>query len=129
MLEGVDAYFSLCPGPIRFEVAVARASELLEVAAEQATRAFLAGRGRTIARRSRHDRQSFQLYLPRDQGLVRPGDAGRARRRLVCLAYRHLSRKLILVAAGFAGTFAARASASISLAVLLETRRGQFYVI
>jgi glycerate kinase len=42
--EGVDAYFSLCPGPISLEAAIAGADELLERAAEQAIRAFLAGR-------------------------------------------------------------------------------------
>jgi len=41
--EGVDAYLSLCPGPIALGEAIARAPELLERAAEQATRAFLAG--------------------------------------------------------------------------------------
>ena len=43
LLEGIDAYLSLCPGPITLEEAMTRASELLEAAAEQATRAFLAG--------------------------------------------------------------------------------------
>jgi glycerate kinase len=42
--EGVDAILSLCPGPISLEDAVARAPELLERAAEQAVRCFLAGR-------------------------------------------------------------------------------------
>jgi len=41
--EGVDAYFSLCPGPIALEEALSRTAELLERGAEQATRAFLAG--------------------------------------------------------------------------------------
>ncbi|APW63398.1 glycerate kinase [Paludisphaera borealis] len=41
--EGIDAYFSICPGPIRLETAVAEASNLLEKAAEQAFRGFLAG--------------------------------------------------------------------------------------
>jgi glycerate kinase len=44
ILEGIDAYFSLCPGPITLDEAIARASELLGRAAEQATRAFLVGR-------------------------------------------------------------------------------------
>lgn len=44
LAEGIDAYFSLCPGPIPLEQSIARASEYLEHAAEQATRAFLAGR-------------------------------------------------------------------------------------
>ena len=43
LLEGVDAYFSICPGPISLGDAIGRASELLEDAAEQATRAFLVG--------------------------------------------------------------------------------------
>ena len=47
LLEGVDAYLSLCPGPITLEEAMTRAAELLEDAAEQATRAFLAGRRAT----------------------------------------------------------------------------------
>jgi glycerate kinase len=42
--EGVDAVFTLCPGPISTEEATERAAELLERAAEQAIRAFLAGR-------------------------------------------------------------------------------------
>jgi glycerate kinase len=41
---GIDAYFSLCPGPIPLEQAVADAPRLLEAAAEQAVRAFMAGR-------------------------------------------------------------------------------------
>ncbi len=41
--EGIDAYFSLCPGPASLEDAMGRASEWLEAAAEQAVRAFLAG--------------------------------------------------------------------------------------
>ncbi len=47
LLEGIDAYLSLCPGPITLEEAMNRAEELLEAAAEQATRAFLAGRRAT----------------------------------------------------------------------------------
>ncbi|MFI5457457.1 MAG: glycerate kinase [Isosphaerales bacterium] len=43
--EGVDAYFSICPGPIRLDEAIAQAGLLLERATEQAVRAFLAGRG------------------------------------------------------------------------------------
>jgi glycerate kinase len=42
--EGVDAYFSLCPGPISLEQAILQASPLLEAASEQAVRAFLSGR-------------------------------------------------------------------------------------
>jgi glycerate kinase len=43
ILEGIDAYFSLCPGPITLEEAIAEAAGLLERASEQATRAFLVG--------------------------------------------------------------------------------------
>jgi glycerate kinase len=46
LAEGVDAYFSLCPGPIPLDEAVSLASPLLERAAEQAVRGFLAGRRR-----------------------------------------------------------------------------------
>ena len=42
--QGIDAYFSICPGPIELEAAIERAAELLEHATEQAVRAFLAGR-------------------------------------------------------------------------------------
>jgi glycerate kinase len=41
--QGIDAYFSLCPGPIDLETALSEASEMLEAVAEQAVRAFLAG--------------------------------------------------------------------------------------
>jgi len=43
--QGLDAYFSICPGPIALEEAIARAGELLEDATAMAIRAFLAGRG------------------------------------------------------------------------------------
>jgi len=42
--QGIDAYFSICPGPAPLDEAIARASELLENATAQAVRAFLAGR-------------------------------------------------------------------------------------
>jgi len=42
--QGVDAYFSICPGPVPIDEAIERASELLENATAQAVRAFLAGR-------------------------------------------------------------------------------------
>jgi glycerate 2-kinase len=42
--EGIAAYFSICPGPIDFDEAIARCAELLEQAAAQAVRAFSAGR-------------------------------------------------------------------------------------
>jgi glycerate kinase len=45
--EGIDAVFSLCPGPVSLEQAVAHAAEWLERAASQAVRAFLAGRRRS----------------------------------------------------------------------------------
>ena len=44
--QGLDAYFSICPGPITLDEAIARAAELLEEATVQAMRAFLAGRTR-----------------------------------------------------------------------------------
>jgi len=42
--QGIDAYFSICPGPVPIDEAIERASELLENATAQAARAFLAGR-------------------------------------------------------------------------------------
>ena len=44
--HGLDAYFSICPGPITLDEAIARTAELLEDATVQAMRAFLAGRTR-----------------------------------------------------------------------------------
>jgi glycerate kinase len=44
--QGLDAYSSICPGPITLAEAMARAAELLEEATVQAVRAFLAGSGR-----------------------------------------------------------------------------------
>jgi glycerate kinase len=41
--HGVDAYFSICPGPITFAQAISEARSLLENATAQAFRAFLAG--------------------------------------------------------------------------------------
>jgi glycerate kinase len=43
LAEGIDAYFSLCPGPIALEEAMTRTAELLERVTAQAVRAFLAG--------------------------------------------------------------------------------------
>jgi glycerate kinase len=43
--QGIDGYFSICPGPMTLDEAIADASHLMEKAAEQVTRAFLAGRG------------------------------------------------------------------------------------
>jgi glycerate kinase len=40
---GADAVFSLCPGPMNLDEAVAQAGRLLADAAEDAARAFLAG--------------------------------------------------------------------------------------
>lgn len=45
--QGINAYFSLCPAPIALDDAIAQGEPLLERAAEQAMRAFLAGRRRT----------------------------------------------------------------------------------
>jgi len=42
--HGIDAYFSLCPAPCSLESAIEHGSLFLEKAAEQAMRAFLAGR-------------------------------------------------------------------------------------
>jgi glycerate kinase len=44
LVEGVDAFFSLCPGPISLDEAISRAGELLERSVAHAVRAFLAGR-------------------------------------------------------------------------------------
>jgi len=41
---GINAVFSLCPGPVSLEQAMQRGAEYLEAATEQAVRAFLAGR-------------------------------------------------------------------------------------
>lgn len=43
LAEGIDAYFSICPGPITIDAAIADASRLVETATEQAVRGFLAG--------------------------------------------------------------------------------------
>lgn len=48
---GIDALFSLCPGPISLADAERRAAELLADAAEQALRAFLAGARSSAQRR------------------------------------------------------------------------------
>jgi glycerate 2-kinase len=44
--DGIDAYFSICPGPLSLEQAIDQAGLLLEQAAEQAVRGFLAGQHR-----------------------------------------------------------------------------------
>jgi glycerate kinase len=41
---GIDAYFSICPGPICLDQAMARAGELVEETAAQVLRAFAAGK-------------------------------------------------------------------------------------
>ena len=41
--EGINAYYSICPGPITLETAVADAAVLLENATAQAVRGFMAG--------------------------------------------------------------------------------------
>jgi glycerate kinase len=42
--QGIDAYFSICPGPVNLDHAISQAGLLLERATEQAVRGFLAGR-------------------------------------------------------------------------------------
>jgi glycerate kinase len=42
--QGINAYFSICDGPMSLDQAIARAAALLERATEQAVRAYLAGR-------------------------------------------------------------------------------------
>jgi glycerate kinase len=42
--QGIDAYFSICPGPIKLRTAIQQAASLLENATEQAVRGFLARR-------------------------------------------------------------------------------------
>jgi glycerate 2-kinase len=49
--QGIDAYFSLCPGPISLDQAVSQASSLLEHATAQAFRAFRVGRQQSIMTR------------------------------------------------------------------------------
>ena len=44
--HGIDAYFSICPGPISLDQAIDQAGTLLERATEQAVRGFLAGEQR-----------------------------------------------------------------------------------
>jgi glycerate 2-kinase len=41
---GIDAYFSICSGPLDLDEAITHASDLLEAATEQVMRAFLCGR-------------------------------------------------------------------------------------
>jgi glycerate kinase len=48
--QGIDAYFSICPGPISLEEAIARAEPLLEQAAVQAVRATMTGLKKTRRR-------------------------------------------------------------------------------
>ncbi len=48
--QGIDAYFSICSGPIGLEQAIAEAEELLARATEQVVRGFLAGQASLIQR-------------------------------------------------------------------------------
>lgn len=48
--EGLTAFFSICPGPMGLDEAIRRAPELIEAAAEQAVRAFLARRSAYVNR-------------------------------------------------------------------------------
>ena len=48
--HGIDAYFSICPGPINLDQAIDEARILLERATEQAVRGFLAGGQRRTSR-------------------------------------------------------------------------------
>ena len=48
--HGIDAYFSICPGPISLDQAIDEAGILLERATEQVVRGFLAGGQRRISR-------------------------------------------------------------------------------
>jgi glycerate kinase len=45
LAHGIDAYFSICSGPMSIDEAMKRAPELLQAATAQAVRAFLAGCG------------------------------------------------------------------------------------
>jgi glycerate kinase len=51
LAEGIDAMFSLCPGPLSLDAALAQAGELLERASAQVVRCFLAGRSRAAGER------------------------------------------------------------------------------
>jgi glycerate kinase len=53
--EGIAAYFSLCPGPMSLDEAIAAGAGLLERATAEAVRAFLAGAGRTGRDGTGHD--------------------------------------------------------------------------
>ena len=44
--HGIDAYFSICPGPITLDDAIEQAGTLLEQATEQVVRTFIAGQHR-----------------------------------------------------------------------------------
>jgi glycerate kinase len=52
LLEGIDACFSICPGPITLDEAKSNAAALLEQATAHAVRAFLAGRRARVGPRS-----------------------------------------------------------------------------
>ena len=46
--QGIDAYFSICTGPMSLDEALIQAGDLLARATEQAVRAFRAGQGRRV---------------------------------------------------------------------------------
>ena len=47
LLQGIDAYFSICHKPMALEMAVGQAESLLSAATEQVVRGFLSGRRRS----------------------------------------------------------------------------------
>jgi glycerate 2-kinase len=53
--HGIDAYFSICPGPISLDQAIDQAGALLERATEQGVRGFLAGQGHA------HDHRKYTI--------------------------------------------------------------------
>jgi glycerate kinase len=55
---GIDAVFSLCPGPVSLEQAMAAGGDFLAATTEQAVRAFLAGRRRLHSPGGRMERGS-----------------------------------------------------------------------
>jgi glycerate kinase len=48
---GIDAVFTLCPGPVSLEKAMAEGARYLSAATEQAVRSFLAGRRHGVTAR------------------------------------------------------------------------------
>jgi glycerate 2-kinase len=53
--HGINAYFSICPGPISLDQAIDQAGTLLERATEQGVRGFLAGQGHA------HDHRKYTI--------------------------------------------------------------------